>query len=269
MPGTNSGMGSSSWTSGHPFKDRSHECSTEATYKQLEYFFTPPHLIASHELTIDGEEFVHLTHVMRKKQGDSIRVVNGVGIAYDATIVEISKHIARCEISNIHARLNEPELDVTVAVAILKNASKFDFLVEKVTELGVNTIIPLITGRTIPRHAKTDRLKKLALAAMKQSGRCVLPTVRELTEFPEFVQTSQPGSLRIIPHEQVAAPTLALVVRGREFQSAIVCVGPEGGFTDNEVALAQSAGFLPVSLGARRLRTETAAIIAAGLVLER
>lgn len=236
--------------------------------KKMEYFYTPPHLITSHKLTIDGEEFVHLTHVMRKKQGDSIRVVNGVGTTYDATIVEVSKHIARCEILKVHTRLNEPELDVTLGVAILKNASKFDFLVEKVTELGVNAIVPLITSRAIPRHAKTDRLQKLALAAMKQSGRCVLPAVKELTGFPEFVQSAQPGSLRIIPHEQIESPTLAHVLQGKEFRSAILCVGPEGGFTDDEVILAESAGFQPVSLGVRRLRTETAAIIAAGFVLD-
>jgi len=231
----------------------------------MEYFYTPPQLIAAHELTIDGDEFVHLSHVMRKQPGDAIRVVNGAGTAYDVTIAEISKRTARCEITATHARLNEPETDVTLGVAILKNASKFDFLVEKVTELGVNTIIPLLTQRTIPRHAKTDRWRKLALAAMKQSGRCVLPIVRDLTSFQGFVAQSSASSIKLIPHEKAVRPLAYLPLQTAS--TIIICIGPEGGFSDEEVAVAERAGFTPCSLGPRRLRTETAAIVSAGVVL--
>ena len=235
--------------------------------RSMEYFYTPPNLVTAHELTIDGDEFNHLTHVMRKRQGDSIRVVNGTGTAYDVTIVEISKHIARCEILKAYARLHEPEADVTLGVAVLKNGSRFDFLVEKATELGVNTIVPLRTERSIPHHAKADRLQKLALAAMKQSGRCVLPAVKGLTAFAEFLQSGDPESLRIIAHEQIEFPTLAQVVSGKDFRSVTLCIGPEGGFTEGEVSLANEAGFQAVSLGVRRLRTETAAIVATGVLL--
>jgi 16S rRNA (uracil1498-N3)-methyltransferase len=231
----------------------------------MEYFYTPPHLIKAHELTIDGDEFVHLTHVMRKKPGDAIRVVNGAGTAYDATIAEISKRTARCEITATHSRLNEPEIDVTLGVAILKNASKFDFLVEKVTELGVNTIVPLTTERTIPRHAKADRWQKLALAAMKQSCRCVLPTVRNLTRFEDFITSTSRHSHKLIPHEKAHA--LLATQQSRTSKYLTLCVGPEGGFSDVEIALAQQEGFLPVSLGPTRLRTETAAIAAMALIL--
>ena len=232
----------------------------------MEYFYTPPHNISSHELTIDGDEFVHLAHVMRKKSGDTIRVVNGMGTAYDATIVEVGKRTARCEITGTHARLNEPAIDVTLGVAILKNASKFDFLVEKVTELGVNTIVPLITERTIPGHAKTGRWQKLALAAMKQSGRCVLPVVKELTRFDDFIVSPSPNSLRLIPHEK-ADHGMRDTLHQHTPSLLTMCIGPEGGFSDEEISRAHDAGFEAVSLGLRRLRTETAAIVAAGLVL--
>lgn len=232
----------------------------------MEYFYTPPHLIGRSELTIEGDEFVHLTHVMRKKPGDAIRVVNGVGTAYDATIVGIDRRIARCEITVAHPRLHEPERDLTLGAAILKNSSRFDFLVEKVTELGVNTIVPLLTERTIPRHAKTDRWQKLALAAMKQSGRCILPRVRESTSLSAFLDAATPGTLRLIPHEQGDFPALMDIIRGREFRSALICIGPEGGFADDELKHAQHAGFEPVSLGQRRLRTETACVVAMGLL---
>jgi 16S rRNA (uracil1498-N3)-methyltransferase len=232
----------------------------------MEYFYTPPHLIKALELTIDGDEFVHLTHVMRKKPGDAIRVVNGAGTAYDATIAEISKRTARCEITATHSRLNEPEIDVTLGVAILKNASKFDFLVEKVTELGVNTIVPLTTERTIPHHAKADRWQKLALAAMKQSCRCVLPTVRNLTRFEDFITSTARHSHKLIPHEKAVNPLSATIQTGA-LHAVTLCIGPEGGFSDREIALAQEKGFRPVSLGPTRLRTETAAIAAMALLL--
>lgn len=232
----------------------------------MEYFYTPPECIAGHELTIDGGEFVHLTHVMRKKLGDAIRVVSGEGMAYDVTIVEVSKRTARCEITASHARLNEPAIDVTLGVAILKNASKFDFLVEKVTELGVNTIVPLLTERTIPRHAKTGRWQKLALAAMKQSGRCVLPQVRDLTSLQEFITSTTPGSIKIIPHEK-ETQTLATVLAQNKTSVIVLCIGPEGGFSEQEIILAQEKGFRPASLGPTRLRTETAAIVASAMVL--
>ena len=232
----------------------------------MEYFYTPPQLIAAHELTIDGDEFVHLTHVMRKRTGDTIRVVNGAGTAYDVTIAEVSKRIARCEITATHVRLNEPAIDITLGVAILKNASKFDFLVEKVTELGVNTIVPLLTERTIPLHAKTDRWQKLALAAMKQSGRCVLPQVRSLVGFKDFIASTSPAAMKIIPHEK-EMQTLASTL-GRDGASTIVlCIGPEGGFSEQEITLAREKGFRPASLGPTRLRTETAAIVSAGIIL--
>jgi 16S rRNA (uracil1498-N3)-methyltransferase len=203
---------------------------------------------------------------MRKKPGDAIRVVDGAGTAYDATVAEISKRTARCEITATHPRLNEPEIDVTLGVAILKNASKFDFLVEKVTELGVNTIVPLTTERTIPRHAKAERWQKLALAAMKQSSRCVLPTVKSLTSFGDFIASASQHDIKLIPHEKSGNP-LTATIQTVTLRSVRLCIGPEGGFSDREIALAQEKGFQPVSLGPTRLRTETAAIAAMALLL--
>jgi 16S rRNA (uracil1498-N3)-methyltransferase len=232
----------------------------------MDYFYTPPHLITAGELTIGGDEFVHLTHVMRKNPGDAIRVVNGTGTAYDATIGEIIKRTARCEITATHPRLNEPAIEVTLGVAILKNASKFDFLVEKVTELGVTTIVPLLSERTIPRHAKIDRWQKLALAAMKQSCRCVLPTVWTLRSFSDFITSAGPVDRRLILHEKSSQPIVTALGSGLT-SPVMLCVGPEGGFSDGEVGTAEAQGFLPVSLGPTRLRTETAAIVGAATLI--
>lgn len=123
----------------------------------MDYFYCPPNHISGTGFIIDEDEFSHLVHVMRKKEGDEIRIVDGHGNAYDARLEEIKKKTASGTITKTYPHHNEPALKLTVAVGVLKNPSKFDFLVEKITELGVREIIPMITERTIPSHAKTDR----------------------------------------------------------------------------------------------------------------
>ena len=237
----------------------------------MEYFYTPPANISPPSLTIDGEEFQHLTHVMRKEPGDEIRVVDGHGNVYTVRILNSIKRSAHCTITAHQTMENEPGISVTLAAGILKNSARFDFLVEKATELGVSSIVPLATARTIPQHAKTDRWHKLAIAAMKQSERCVLPQVRPLTPFSRFVAQASIGveyvqPLKIIPHEKESSRRLRDILQG-ERKDTVLCIGPEGGFSDQEVDEAIQAGFLPVSLGPRRLRTETAAIVALTTVL--
>ncbi|HTY58301.1 MAG TPA: RsmE family RNA methyltransferase [Bacteroidota bacterium] len=232
----------------------------------MEYFYTHPECVAPPTLTISGEEFSHMTHVMRMREGDALRVVDGAGNCYDARITSITGRSAVCTITAHHVRLHESPLGVTLAAGMLKNPSRFDYLVEKSAELGVVRIVPLLTERTIPRHAKTDRWQKLCVAAMKQSGRCVLPRVEAPVPFPEFVSGCERTPLKLIPHEQSNVPLASLALaRGGQ---AVICIGPEGGFSDGEVALAQGAGFQAVSLGARRLRTETAAVVASALLLQ-
>ena len=225
----------------------------------MEYFYTPSINITTDSLVVEGNEFTHLTHVMRKKAGDEIIVVDGKGNAYYSTISEIGKRAAHCRIREKAHRLHEPSVDVTLAVGIVKNPSRFDILVEKTSELGVNRIVPLLTARTIPRHAKSDRWQKIALSAMKQSGRCVLPQIDQLTSFDDFLR-HHTAELKIIAHAESDA-SLQL----KQSVSAIaILIGPEGGFSEEEVSTALRHGFAPISLGKRRLRTETAAVVAVG-----
>jgi len=233
----------------------------------MEYFYTPPHLVTHNNLTIEGDEFAHLTHVMRKRVGDMLLVVDGAGQAYEVVIEEITRRTARCSINSRHERLHEPGIAVTLAVALLKNAARFDILVEKAAEIGVVGIVPLLTKRTIPEHPKTERWQKLALAAMKQSGRCLLPNIHEPVSLTDFVHTSPASSLKFIPHEQETARTISSLLNSYPSASAVICIGPEGGFTNEEIAVATGAGFHTVSLGPRRLRTETAAIVASAAVI--
>ena len=231
----------------------------------MEYFYAVPGSVTPPTLTITGDEFLHMTHVMRMREGDAVRVVDGIGNSYDALITSITRQAATCRITAHAQRLHEPARALTLAAGMLKNPSRFDYLVEKAAEIGVVRIVPLLTGRTIPRHAKTERWQKLCVAAMKQSGRSVLPEVRQPQPFSEFISSCGGDALKLIPHEQAEIPLTRSRTPGDG--PAVVCIGPEGGFSDEEVAMAREAGFQPVSLGARRLRTETAAIVACAIVL--
>jgi 16S rRNA (uracil1498-N3)-methyltransferase len=236
----------------------------------MDYFYCSPQRISTDTITIDGDEFAHMTHVMRKVVGDAIRVVDGRGRAYDVTITAINKKIARGTILRSYEMLHEPKVFCTLAVGVLKNPSKFDFLIEKVTELGVSEIIPMRTERTIPSHARIDRWQKLALAAMKQSGRSYLPTVRDLSTFEEILEESDVSddALKLVAHEQPGnTPETVLTILRRSYRRAIILVGPEGGFTEKEFEEARRHGFVHLSLGPRRLRTETAAIVVTSLLL--
>lgn len=233
----------------------------------MDYFYCPPDKISKSSLLIDGNEYAHLVHVMRKKAGDEIRVVDGRGTGYDVRLDALKKHVASATILGLHKNHNEPSVNVTLAVGILKNPSKFDFLVEKATELGVRQIIPLVTLRTIPNHAKVERWQKLALAAMKQCGRSYLPVVRNLMTLDELLSQRDHFDLNLIAHEVPEGSQNVGKLLAKGHKSVLVVIGPEGGFDDQEIGKCRDVGFHQIYLGERRLRTETAAILSMGLVV--
>ncbi len=228
----------------------------------LDYFYSPRTNISGDIVIIDGDEFSHLTHVMRKREGERIMVVDGEGTAHAVELNNLKKHVAEGRILESFPNHNEPECSVTLAVGILKNPSRFDFLIEKVTELGVKEIIPLRTERTIPFHAKVERWQKLTLSAMKQSCRSYLPIVRELSTLEQLMTTNDTYDEKIVFHEKAHRKFSSIGCSVKKQKSNLVVVGPEGGFSEEEIRLLTSGGFNSVTLGERRLRTETASIVA-------
>ncbi len=229
-------------------------------------FYAPPSHIGEADITLEGPELQHLALVMRKKEGDAIRVVDGAGTVYEAVVRRLSRAAACCAITARRTGEGEGHVALTLGVGLLKNPAKFDFIVEKATELGVRTIVPLETQRTIGRHAcKTERWQKLAIAAMKQSGRAVLPRVSPVTPLAAFLAAAPGDALRLMAHTE-AGTALTELLRGQPERPAIwLTVGPEGGFTEEEAREAAGAGFQFAGLGPRRLRAETAAIVATAL----
>jgi 16S rRNA (uracil1498-N3)-methyltransferase len=233
----------------------------------MDYFYCPPEQISGYTFTIEGDEFAHLVHVMRKKAGDEIRIVDGRGNAYDAVLEELNKKIVHGRITALYKHHNEPAICVTLAAGVLKNPSRYDFLVEKSTELGVVKIIPLKTHRVITGHAKSDRWQKLALAAMKQSCRSQLPEVDSLHTLDNLRGMDGSFDLKIIAHEGFNESMTIKHITINSAKNILLLIGPEGGFTDEEVDSCVSAGYKPLYLGERRLRTETAVITALSLIM--
>ncbi len=229
-------------------------------------FYAPPSHIGEADITLEGPELQHLALVMRTKEGDAIQVVDGTGTVYEAVVRRLARTAACCTITARRTGEGEGRVALTLGVGILKNPAKFDFVVEKATELGVRTIVPLETRRTVAQHAhKTERWQKLAIAAMKQSGRSVLPCISPITPLAAFLAAAPGGAFRLMAHE-AAGTSLPELLQGEPQRPAIwLCVGPEGGFTEEEAREAAGAGFLAAGLGPRRLRAETAAIVATAM----
>lgn len=254
-------------------------------------FYCPPADFGGGKIVIGGDEFNHLAHVMRKKAGDDIVVVDGLGNACDAVIATLDRRAAVCTAGAVMANHREASVRVTLAAAVLKNPSRYDFLVEKATELGVDTIVPMKTERTIPSHGKSERWRKLALAAMKQSGRAWWPPVREIAAFGDVLEEFGGWERKIVAHEDPSPPGRfadaagglavgagtdepAIGGQGRGGVSegvaggrVLLLVGPEGGFTPEEVGECLRQGFSTMYLGNRRLRAETAAVAALARII--
>jgi 16S rRNA (uracil1498-N3)-methyltransferase len=235
----------------------------------MDYFFIDPKDIQGNVALIRGEEFRHLSRVVRKKEGERVMLLDGADTTYEAVIRLIDRIHAECEIIGMQQRANEPRIDITLAVSLLRNPARFDVLVEKATELGVRTIVPLLCERTVPKSDKHSRLEKIALSALKQCGRSHLPRIQSLISFDVLLAESIDYSLRLIPHEKTEQSQFigAVLQHHANLKSVLIVIGPEGGFSEHEVSLAAEKGFVPISLGPRRLRAETAAISAVSWVV--
>lgn len=229
-------------------------------------YFAPPQHFQGEVVTLPLEEAQHAVKVLRKQVGDEIVVIDGVGGWHRVELQIVGKDRALGRILESQYEIGEPQIKITVGLALLKNANRFEEFAEKAVELGVTEIVPLLTQRTEVSKLKLDRLQRILIAAMKQSGRTRLPILHSPTAFKQIV--AQEADLKLICHEQTAlSESLFDVHPSPEMQKITMLVGPEGGFSESEIEMAKAHQYQPVSLGKRRLRAETAAIIAASSVL--
>jgi 16S rRNA (uracil1498-N3)-methyltransferase len=229
-----------------------------------EGFYVPPGRIHGDEVTFPPEEVRHLVFVLRKRKGDRVWAVDGKGNAHEVELVHLGRKEAKGRILRSERNLGEPKIDVTLAVGVLKG-ERFDWLVEKAVEIGVRRIVPFLSeGTTVKTNApRIRRWKNIAIAAMKQSGRSLLPDVDEFRNLDYVLKDSSAYEHRLAAHAGDGSTPMKEALRDlpHPFKSALLLVGPEGGFVQREVELLRRNNFLPVSLGPRRLRAETAGIV--------
>lgn len=238
----------------------------------MELFYALPSHIdrSAKRVILDGDEFHHLVRVLRKQKGDQIQLTDGFGLHLDVFITAIGKHELEGDIL-VERMVTPPRTQVTVALSLLKAPQRFEFFLEKATELGVSAIIPMITARTVAQPAgervakKLIRWKNIMLSAARQSRRYYLPDISEPLSFGA-VTGLEGFNCRLIPYELSAKPVSAFHCTGG---NTLFLVGGEGGFTEGEVRQAKTAGFEEISFGRSILRAETAAIFAVSLVRAR
>lgn len=237
-------------------------------------FYAGPEAIEGGYITLATEEARHLRDVLRLKVGADAFVFDGNGAEYACVVTEPGRGngVARLEIREPVRPLSpESSLTLTLAVALLKG-EKFDLVVQKSTELGVSRIVPVMTARADIRlrdasdaERRVTRWRRLAIEACKQSGRAIVPLIESPISFSSLIdtETSEDGSVMFTER---LGRGLGELVKPTEPQSLIALVGPEGGWDDDEIAAAGTAGWEIVTLGGRTLRAETAAIVVTALL---
>ncbi|MBI3329607.1 MAG: 16S rRNA (uracil(1498)-N(3))-methyltransferase [Nitrospinae bacterium] len=235
-------------------------------------FFVRPADVSQGMLRLTGDEAAHLTRVLRLSPGAQIMAFDGAAHEYAAVVERLEADTVLCRI------LQHGSVQPTAAIQIslgqgLPRARKLEWVIQKTTELGVAEIVPLLTERTVPQiwgrgtATKRERWEKIAREACKQCGRSAIPRVWPATALAEFFTAFQTADLKLLLWEGEHARRLRKVLAecGHVVSVAVV-VGPEGGFAPQEVARGESHGFLPVGLGSRILRTETAGLVAVSLL---
>jgi len=209
---------------------------------------------------LDSVESGHAVRVLRLKEGDLVELVDGKGGFYKA---EISvAHQKKCQLRIVEAIDTDSYRNcrLHVAIAPTKNNDRFEWFLEKATELGIDRITPLLCDHSERKVLKNERMEKVLIAAMKQSQKAVLPLLDEMTPFEEFVQSESTGQKFIAYVDPEQEHTCKDVYKTGE--DMLMLIGPEGDFSENELSIAKENGFIPVSLGNERLRTETAGMAA-------
>lgn len=211
------------------------------------------------DLIISDSEHHHLNKVLRKKINDKVYLTNGNGYLFEATINNINTKSTHLKILN-SKKESSMDYSLNIAIAPTKKIDKFELFLEKAIEIGVSSITPLICKYNERKSLNYTRLNKIAVSAMKQSLQTYLPKIEPIVNIKEYIESNQCKQKYIAHCKNFKKLHLSKIIKNRTNSSIII--GPEGGFTDDEINLAMDYNFIPVSLGNNRLRTETAGIVA-------
>lgn len=226
----------------------------------MQLFYTPHIQPGDGTFSFDKEESRHIVKVLRKKEGDTIQITDGKGHLFTSEILFANEK--KCEVKIITEEVFEPiPYSLHLAVAPTKMNDRYEWFLEKATEIGVHEITPLICEHSERTNFKADRFEKILQSAMKQSVQFYMPKLNEPVAFNAFVNTQREGQLFIAHCEETDKKLLKNALQPK--QAVTILIGPEGDFSTKEIKLALGKNYVPVSLGNTRLRIETAAVVAA------
>lgn len=232
---------------------------------EIRRFFVSADDVCGDKIYIKGEEFTHMTKVLRQKEGYRVVVCSGDGKDYEGTINKIYKDYALVCVDNVKINENDPLLDITLFQALPKG-DKLSFIVQKCTELGARAIVPFLSQYTEEEKFNKERMQRVAKEACKQCGRSLLCEVKDLTDFDGIIEMLKDYDLVILPYENAEFGRMGNVEGLKTAEKIAVIIGSEGGFSEEEAERAEKAGAKIVSLGKRILRCETAGLVAIALI---
>ena len=225
-------------------------------------FFYKEDIAAGTAVVLDEDTSKHVVQVLRMQNSEQLQLTDGKGNLFTCEITDNNRK--RCALNVLQTSTNKPSSKkISIAISLLKNNSRFEWFLEKATEIGVTEIIPLICERTEKTAFKFERMKSILVSAMLQSQQCWLPQMGEPVKYKDFIAADN-ATQKFIAHCEDENNKASLASKlSIPSTSKLILIGPEGDFTKDEIELAIQNNFVPVSLGNTRLRTETAGIVAA------
>lgn len=233
----------------------------------MQLFYIDPSLASDAEIVLPEESSKHIVAVLRMKEGDELQLTTGKGNIMTAVIEDAHKKKCRVRIT-VSKQYAPPSHQLIMGVSLLKNTGRFEWFLEKATEIGATHIVPLQCARTEKQQFRYERMHTILESAMMQSNQAWLPALEQPTPFFKIFESAyyKAADLKLVAHcMQGEKHDLGTLLRGASL-SRLILIGPEGDFTAEEIEMALKQGATPVSLGDTRLRTETACIVAAAMM---
>ncbi len=226
----------------------------------MQLFYNDTLTTANTELKFTREESKHIAKVLRKKEGDVLHITNGKGYLFTA-IITFSNPTQCIAVIDQHEKQKQKNYKLHLVVAPTKMNDRYEWFLEKATEIGIDEITPIICDHSERKIIKIERFERILQSAMKQSLQCYLPKLNPAMSFNDFIKQKNQDQLLIAHCEETQKQSLKDVLTPKS--NTTILIGPEGDFSINEIEVALTSGYNPVTLGETRLRTETAAIVAA------
>lgn len=236
-------------------------------------FFVKTDNIINDNIFIEGEDYQHATKVLRLKTGDKIQICDGEKNEYICLIQEINKKQIKCEIIEHFINNNESNLNITLFQGLPK-AQKMELIIQKGVEIGIKEFQPILTERVVVKTEgrdlknKLDRWNRISYEAAKQSNRGIVPRVNDILDFEEAINKLNEFDVVFVPYEKEKNKGFKKTLKEiNGVKSVAIIIGPEGGFSEQEIDIFIKNNYIPITLGPRILRTETAGLVAASIIL--